>query len=64
MKHLFTVFNTQNPSFSSITFDEFLVGVGICYVKDKIDDAILVMFDGANFGNDNKIEKKKYCWNY
>eukprot|EP01084_Bolivina_argentea_P088191 159242_1 len=52
MKGLFNVFNTENKSFNKIGFEEFLVGVATCFMDNKIEDGIKIMFKGNESEND------------
>ena len=59
MKSLFETFNTDNnaKSYEKIGFDEFLVGVSLCFMDNMIDDAIKVMFNGCLNYNTFTIQK-------
>jgi len=41
-----------------ILFDDFLIGIAICYQMDFIDDAIVLFFRSCDTNNDGKISKK------
>ena len=57
MKNLFYLFTTKNKELERIGFDEFLVGVSVCYVDKLIYDACKIMFDGCLNDYNNKMLK-------
>ena len=62
MKPLFDIFNNDNnnKSYDKIGFDEFLVGVSVCFMDNMIDDAIKIMFKGCLNYNTFTIKKENF----
>ena len=60
MGPLFDIFNTDNnnESYDKIGFDEFLVGVSLCFMDNMIDDGIKVMFNGCLNYNTLTVKKQ------
>lgn len=64
--------NTDNSwMYHKISFDEFLVGISVCFVDDMISDACRIMFDGCNKSSTpfickqyvvSSYQRAKYDW--
>merc|ERR1712190_364880 len=47
-----------------IGFEDFLVGISVCFVDSMIEDAVRVMFDGVNVSNEAVICKQDVIDSY
>ena len=55
MRPCFDVFDTESidsMNYQRIGFDEFLVGVSLCFMDNMFDDAVRVMFNGCLYDNE------------
>eukprot|EP01083_Nonionella_stella_P282661 961845_1 len=64
LRDLFNVFNTENTSANRIGFDEFLVGVATCFMDDKIEDAVKIMFNANTLETGECISKENVLYTY
>eukprot|EP01084_Bolivina_argentea_P239102 401839_1 len=73
MKNLFRLFNTKSIwdkdeiadylnydviKDKRIGFEDFLVGISVCFVDSMIEDGAQIMFDGVNVSNEQQIIKQ------